>query len=122
MEYCALHANHMAMDPIMHFLHAATITRPYVKPIVEKLLENLARKSHGPFELTAGTLWRRLSGIQGLKPVEEGEIFKLMQSFMEMMMDIDLLSYTPTPPGKTILDLAITKLNSIVKLFSWKII
>ena len=100
-EYFALNANNVAIDPIMYFLRASVRLNPILETLVVTRLNHLANTAPGPLELTAEALWKKF--IKGL-PFQSRtmKIGKLYDAFFNLLGEQDLLDYAPTPPGQLI--------------------
>ena len=99
-EYFALNANSVSIDPIMYFLRASVRLNPILETMVVTRLNHLATIAPGPLEMTAKTLWTKL--IQKLPfQTRTTKIGKLYDAFFNLLGEQELLDYAPTPPGKS---------------------
>ena len=101
-EYFALNANNISIDPIMYFLRASIRLNPILESMAVTRLNHLAATSPGPLEMTANSLWHKLIKTLPFKS-RTNSLGKLYDAFFNLLGEQDLLAYSPTPPGKKII-------------------
>ena len=101
LEYFALNANNLAIDPIMLLLRAAVRVNPnsMIKTMAVARLNSAAIISSGPLELLAKDFWSRIMSTMPF--ASKGSPFgEMLHAFFSTIISADLLNYALTPPGK----------------------
>ena len=98
-EYFALNANTIAIDPIMYFLRASVRLNPLLQNMVVARLNTLAAIAPGPLELTANTIWTKLLKTLPFRS-RNTPMGKLYDAYFNLLGEQELLNYSPTPPGE----------------------
>ena len=97
-EYFALNANNVAIDPLLYFLRASVNLNPLLENIVVARMNAVALAAPGPLEMTANTLWKKL--IQNLPfRSRTGQLGAMYNAYFNLLGEQGLLEYAPTPPG-----------------------
>ena len=97
-EYFALNANSVSIDPIMYFLRASVRLNPMLEKMVVTRLNMLAATAPGPLELTAKSLWNKLIKTLPFRS-RTTPMGKLYDTYFNLLGEQELLEYSPTPPG-----------------------
>ena len=100
-EYFALNANSISIDPIMYFLRASVRLNPIIETLIVTRLNHLLTIAPGPLEMTAKTFWFKF--LKGLPfKSRTNHIGKIYDAYFNLLGEQELLDYSPTPPGQFI--------------------